>query len=67
LQGSSRHCFYALLERKILLVKDPQAGIDDIGIIQLALVVQDFLQRHSYALGRSIGPVRGHGLDNIGD
>jgi hypothetical protein len=29
--------------------------------------MQDFLQCHSYALGRSIGPVRGHGLDNIGD
>ena len=60
-----REGLYLLVERQPLFGKESRADIDNIRVIVGAPVLCDLLQRNLNATGRSVGPMRSHGLHHI--
>ncbi len=54
-------------EDKTPFPEQPHAGTRHRGVEKLAAVGFDFRERFVHAHHRTIRPVRGHGLDHIGD
>src|SRR5450756_2519037 len=53
-------------EREPLPAEQLDAGLGHLRVVETAAVLLDLLERRVDAQGRAVGPVRGHGLDDVG-
>jgi hypothetical protein len=60
----NKSCFF--VETEVLLLEELHAGLNDIGVVADALILDDFFEGLANPLGRPVGAVGGHGFNDIG-